>query len=71
MIRFRARNKDVDLKIPQFIKSEELIVILSEALGITISDENKLQAEPLGRILDSSKTLEQEGVTQGSTLTLI
>ncbi len=71
MITFRIGNKNVDLKVPVFVKAEELIWMLIEALNIPMGRENRLQAEPLGRILDNSKTLEQESVTHGSILTLI
>ena len=71
MITFQTGNKNVDLKVPTFVKIEELLGMLSEALNIIVRRENRLQAEPLGRILDNGKTLEQEAVTQGSMLTLI
>ncbi len=60
-----------ELKIPVFVKIEELLTMLSESLYIHIGPENKLQAEPIGRILDNNKTLEEEGVGHGALLTLI
>lgn len=71
MITFYTGNKEIDLKVPAFVKIEELLEMLAVALHIPIGQENRLQAEPLGRILDNSKTLEEETVTQGSLLTLI
>lgn len=71
MVTFRTENKEMDLKVPAFVRIEELLEMLADALHIPIGRENRLQAEPLGRILDNSKTLEQEGMTQGSLLTLI
>jgi uncharacterized ubiquitin-like protein YukD len=73
MVTLCIENKEWDLKVPAFVQIAELLEMLAEALQIPISmgQENRLQAEPLGRILDSDKTLEQEGVTQGSLLTLI
>lgn len=71
IITFQSGNEKMDLKVPAFVKIEELLGMLSEALGIQAGPENRLQAEPLGRILDNSRTLEQESVTQGSILTLI
>lgn len=71
MINFKAKCKNVDLKVPVFVKIEELLGMLAEGLNISIDSESRLQAEPLGRILDNVKTLEQEDVSQGSTLTLI
>ncbi|WP_055109386.1 EsaB/YukD family protein [Paenibacillus ihumii] len=60
-----------ELKVPSFVTSEELLSMLSEALGLSITPEHRLQAEPLGRILDPSRTLEEEGVGFGALLTLI
>ena len=71
LVTFLAGNTSEDLKVPVFVKIEELLGMLSEALSIRIGRENRLQAEPLGRILSNDKTLEEEGVTQGSILTLI
>lgn len=71
MITFIAKSRNVDLKVPAFVKIEELLEMLAEGLNIHINRESKLQAEPLGRILDNGKTLEQENVSQGSILTLI
>lgn len=71
MVTFQNGSKSDDLKVPTFVRIEELLEMLGEALGIPVSSENKLQAEPLGRILNNSKTLEEETVTQGSLLTLI
>ncbi|GGH11022.1 EsaB/YukD family protein [Paenibacillus segetis] len=64
-------NDNIDLKVPVFVTIEELLAMLSEALNLTVSHSSKLQAEPLGRILDNSRTLEQEGVSQGALLTLV
>lgn len=60
-----------ELKIPVFVTSKELLAMLSEALGLPIGPEHRLQAEPLGRILDYSRTLEEEGVVDGALLTLV
>lgn len=64
-------DRRVDLKVPVFVTVEELLQMLQEALPLTVSKEQKLQAEPLGRFLDNRKTLEEEAVTHGSLLTLI
>ncbi|HEX9058742.1 MAG TPA: EsaB/YukD family protein [Clostridia bacterium] len=71
MVTFQVGKQNIDLRVPVFVKIEELLGMLSEALQITISKDNRLQAEPLGRILDNNKTLEQEEVMLGSYLTLI
>lgn len=72
MVTFQSENiESVDLKVPVFVKTGELINMLSEALGVTLKSESRLQAEPLGRILDNNQTLLEEGVEQGALLTLI
>lgn len=60
-----------ELKVPIFVTPEELLAMLSEALDLQVGPDNRLQAEPLGRILDHSRTLEEEGVVNGSLLTLV
>ncbi|WP_199613904.1 EsaB/YukD family protein [Paenibacillus alkalitolerans] len=72
MVTFEADNNlNVDLKIPLFVTPGELISMLSEALGVSFTPENRLQAEPLGRILAHDRTLADEGVAHGALLTLI
>lgn len=72
MVTFQAGSKEsIDLKIPVFVTVEELLNMLSEALHLDVKSNFKLQAEPLGRILNNSRTLEQEGVNQGAMLTLV
>ncbi|AZK48633.1 EsaB/YukD family protein [Paenibacillus lentus] len=72
MITFQAGERLVkELKVPTFVTAEELLTMLSEALGLSIAPEHRLQAEPLGRILDPTRTLEEEGVAFGALLTLI
>ncbi len=66
-----GKEDEVDLKVPVFVKVHELITMLSEGLGIPAGPESRLQAEPLGRLLDNKLTLEQEGVAHGALLTLI
>ncbi|WP_159081748.1 EsaB/YukD family protein [Paenibacillus sp. CAA11] len=60
-----------DLKVPAFVPIGELIEMLAEALHLAVEPENRIQAEPVGRILDNRLTLEQEGVADGALLTLI
>ncbi|NLD47422.1 MAG: hypothetical protein GX660_09515 [Clostridiaceae bacterium] len=71
MVTFQSGKNSIDLKVPVFVKIEELLVMLSEALNMDMGKGNRLQAEPLGRILDNDRTLQEENVTQGSLLTLI
>ena len=60
-----------DLKVPVFVTIEELLGMLTESLNLKGNKDIRLQAEPLGRILNNSKTLDQEGVAHGALLTLI
>ncbi len=72
MVTFQYEDKkNADIKIPAFVKVEELTAMLKEALNITAEYEGRLQAEPLGRILNGDMTLEEEGVYHGALLTLI
>ncbi len=60
-----------DLKVPVFVTIEELLGMLIDSLNLKGDRDVRLQAEPLGRILNNSKTLDQEGVAHGALLTLI
>ena len=62
---------DMDLKIPSFVTGAEFLNMLTEITGSEISPNRSIQAEPLGRILDNSQTLQEEGVSQGALLTLL
>jgi hypothetical protein len=62
---------DMDLKIPAFISGAEFLKMLTEITGASIPLDSKIQAEPLGRILDNSQTLYAEGVGHGALLTLL
>ena len=66
-----AGQSDMDLKIPNYITGEEFLVILSETTGKLLPEHTKIQAEPIGRILDNSQTLESDGVETGALLTLL
>ena len=61
----------MDLKIPGYITGEELMAIVSEITGAALPKDSKIQAEPIGRILDNTQTFESEGVGTGALLTLI
>ncbi len=74
MVTFQADSRPaVDLKIPAFVTAGELLAMLDEALNLELDagQGGRLQAEPLGRILDGRRTLEEEGVGHGALLTLI
>ncbi|QNU67809.1 EsaB/YukD family protein [Ruminiclostridium herbifermentans] len=72
LVTFKTENmKEIDLKVPTFVKISEILSMLSESFNLFLNDRNRLQAEPLGRILDNGKTLQDEGVGAGALLTLI
>ena len=71
LVTFQAPRMYKELRVPPFVTSQELLEMLAEAFGITVSPGNRLQAEPLGRILDPVRTLEEEGVAAGALLTLV
>ncbi|MCL1975338.1 MAG: hypothetical protein FWG61_04155 [Firmicutes bacterium] len=72
LITLRLKDReDIDLKIPAFITGEELFKVLSIIIGSPLAQNSKIQAEPLGRILDNSQTLYAEGVGQGALLTIL
>jgi hypothetical protein len=72
LITLKASNQaDMDLKIPAHITGEEFLKMLAEITGSAVSAESKIQAEPLGRILDNSQTFHAEGVGHGALLTLL
>lgn len=66
-----GHDRELDLKVPGFVSVKQLLEMLAEALFLTLGDDARLQAEPLGRILDNEKTLQEEGVAHGALLTLI
>jgi len=66
-----AGQNAMDLKIPDYITGEEFLVILSEITGENLPAHTKIQAEPIGRILDNTQTLASEGVETGALLTLL
>ncbi|TCK90648.1 hypothetical protein EDC19_2417 [Natranaerovirga hydrolytica] len=71
MITFQMNNLTEDIKVPTFVKIEELLELISKALDINCNTNSRVQVEPMGRILENNKTLLEEMVTQGSKLTLV
>ena len=61
----------MDLKIPGYVTGEELLAILSEITCKKIPAEKIIQAEPIGRILENTQTLESDGVETGALLTIL
>ncbi|CAH1207676.1 hypothetical protein PAECIP111892_02963 [Paenibacillus auburnensis] len=64
-------GRQTDLKVPAFVPVGPLLDMLSESLHFGNRPEQMLQAEPLGRILQRGKTLEEQGVCHGALLTVI
>lgn len=71
IVSLKADEMEMDLQVPSFIPIAELLSMFNAVLPIEVSSGHRLQAEPLGRILDNHKTLEQEQVAHGAILTLI
>ena len=63
--------RNLELKMPSSCTVEELIRMVTDIYGTNEGRSTKIQAEPLGRILDNAKTLSEEGVATGSLLTFI
>ena len=61
----------MDLKVPNYITGEEFVAILSEITGSALPQNAKIQAEPIGRILDNTQTFESDGVDTGALLTVL
>jgi len=66
-----AGRSALDLKIQSYITGEEFLAVLSEIMGKTLPANTKIQAEPIGGILDNTQTLASEGVQTGALLTLL
>jgi len=67
LISFNCNEVNDDLKIPTFIKTGELITMLNE---IYQQNAKMLHFDPKGIILDTNKTLIEQGVGHGAKLTL-
>lgn len=71
-ITVRMQGMDaMDLKVPNYVTGEEFLSILSEITGLGIPQSTKIQAEPIGRILDNTQTFDSDGVDTGALLTLL
>ena len=62
---------ELDLKIPSHITGAEFLAMLTELSGASIPADSKIQAEPMGRILDNSQTFIEEGLGHGALLTIL
>ena len=61
----------MDLKIPDYVTGNEFLDMLSEITGKRLPAQTRIQAEPVGRILDNAQTFASEGVETGALLTFI
>jgi len=61
----------MDLKIPDYMTGEEFLSVLSVIAGEKLPADTKIQAEPIGGILDNARTFASEGVETGALLTLL
>ena len=66
-----SKQNSMDLKLPNYITGEEFLLILSEIIGKKLPANTKIQAEPIGRILDNTQTFASDGVETGALLTLL
>jgi len=72
LITVKISGKDaMELRIPSYITGDEFLAILSEITGEKFPDNSKIQAEPIGRILENAQPLETDGVETGALLTIL
>lgn len=71
LVTFRIGKTEIDLKLSGIRPIGILIKDLSEALRIDIPASARIQAEPLGRILNNQQCLLAQGVFNGSILTIV
>lgn len=72
MITFAAGDEPArDLRVPSYVTVGELMKMLTSTFSLSIHPDHRLQAEPIGRILDNKLTLQEEGIVDGALLTLI
>ena len=64
-------QNEMDLKIPDYITGEDFLAMLSETFGVKLPAHTKIQAEPIGRILENTQALVSEGVETGALLTIL
>ena len=66
-----GKGLEVDLKLSSKFIVSELVKSLKDLYNLEDRKENKLQVEPLGKILSSEKTLEEHDICNGYILTLV
>lgn len=70
-ITLKKSDVEIDLKLPYHLSVSQFLTIVSEVFHEEITPATRIQVEPLGRILDPTTTLAQEGITNGSLFTWI
>ncbi len=66
-----GKGKDYELKIPAEITAGELVEMIEEAFRLNSMTKRSVHVEPLGRILGADEVLIEEGVYNGSQITLV
>lgn len=66
-----GKDKIYELKIPSEVTAGELVDMIQEAFGMESKERKTLHIEPLGRILSEDEVLIEEGVYNGSQITLL
>ena len=62
---------EADLKIPSDMNTTELVSVAAKTYKLNVPASAKLQAEPLGRILDNNTSFGEQGVDNGALLTVV
>jgi uncharacterized ubiquitin-like protein YukD len=71
LVTVKTGKVEIDLKLSGKRPVEILLRELSEALKIGIPATARIQAEPVGRILNNQQCLLEQGVYNGSILTIM
>ena len=71
LVTVKTKNSEIDLKLSGTMQIADLLKNLGEALKIEIPATARIQAEPVGRILNNQQCLLEQEVYSGSVLTII
>lgn len=66
-----SKDKVYELKIPSEITADELVEMLQKAFPLEGKNKKAIHVEPLGRILGKDEVLVEEGIYNGSQITLL
>lgn len=66
-----SKDKAYELKIPTEVTVGELVDMIQEAFNLEDRGRKTVHVEPLGRILGEDEVLIEEGVYNGSQITLL